>query len=99
MEENKFDIKEMLFGLFRSRKFRAIVIGFLVSLAAQKGWLGDLDEGAIAKLNETLTWAVGLFVGATALEDAAAKANLITIKDTPAEEPVATPPAEVGKGT
>ena len=99
MEENKFDIKEMLFGLLRSRKFRAIVIGFLVSLIAQKGWFGEMDAEGIVKLNEMLMWAVGLFVGATALEDAAAKANLITIKDTPAEEPVATPPAEVGKGT
>jgi len=79
-----FDIKEMLFGLLRSRKFRAIIVGFIVTLGAQKGWFGQLDEAALAKLTEVTIWAIGLFVGATALEDAAAKAKIINVDAGPA---------------
>ena len=78
-----YDVKEIVFGLFRSRKFRIVLIGFLVALAVRKGWLGEMDEAMQADLINYLVWGVGALVGATALEDAASKTNLINVGPEP----------------
>jgi len=69
----KLDIKEILFGLFRSRKFRTVVLGFVVALAVKKGWLGEMSPESQADLLNMLVLGVGALVGATALEDSAEK--------------------------
>ncbi len=78
-------------GLFKSRKFMAAVIGVICALAVSKGWVKTVNPEMQVKIVDFILMVTGLYIGATAAEDMAAKAGAGLVKKPDAPKPPAPP--------